>query len=502
MKEFIIEENEAGQRFDKYLAKLLKEAPKSFFYKMLRKKNITLNGKKATGNEKLLKGDTIKLFLSDETFDKFAGSTQIARAYCELDIIYEDADIIIINKPAGMLSQPADDGESSLVEYLIGYLLKKGELTEEQLKTFKPSVCNRLDRNTSGMVCAGKSLAGLQFLSRIFHDRTLHKYYLCLVKGKLDKPAHIKGYLHKDKKTNKVTISKQEFPDSLPIETAYHPLGSNGKMTLLEVELITGRTHQIRAHLAGTGHPLLGDTKYGDNEFNKQYTRHGVKHQLLHAYRLVIPETDKPSWHRCRSFFSKSSTKNTCRRHIMRIWKDVWDYAKMIIIVVLIVTLINNVVLINAKIPSESMEKTVMTGDRLFGFRLAYGINIDLFGHEISKKIKDPERFDIIIFKYPDDEKKLFIKRLIGLPGEKVQITDGKVYINDSEIPLDDSFIPEKARGNFGPYEVPENSYFMLGDNRNHSKDSRCWKTTNFVTFDEIVGKAVIRYYPSVKLLK
>ena len=133
----------------------------------------------------------------------------------------------------------------------------------------------------------------------------------------------------------------------------------------------------------------------------------------------------------------------------------------MIIIVVLIATLINNVVLINAKIPSESMEKTVMTGDRLFGFRMAYGINIDLFGHEISKKIKDPERFDIIIFKYPDDEKKLFIKRLIGLPGEKVQITDGKVYINDSEIPLDDSFIPEKARGNFGPYEVPENSYFL-----------------------------------------
>ena len=185
----------------------------------------------------------------------------------------------------------------------------------------------------------------------------------------------------------------------------------------------------------------------------------------------------------------------------MRIWKDVWDYAKMIIIVVLIITLINNVVLINAKIPSESMEKTVMTGDRLFGFRLAYGINIDLFGHEISKKIKDPERFDIIIFKYPDDEKKLFIKRLIGLPGEKVQITDGKVYINDSEIPLDDSFIPEKARGNFGPYEVPENSYFMLGDNREYSRDSRFWKNT-FVSFDEIVGKAIVRYYPSIKLLK
>ena len=266
MKEFIIEENEAGQRFDKYLAKLLREAPKSFFYKMLRKKNITLNGKKATGNEKLLKGDTIKLFLSDETFDKFAGSSQAARAYCELDIVYEDPDIIIINKPAGMLSQPADDGEPSLVEYLTGYLLKKGDLTEEQLKTFRPSVCNRLDRNTSGMVCAGKSLAGLQFLSRIFHDRTLHKYYICLTKGKIEKPDHIRGYLHKDKKTNKVIVSRQEFKDSLPIETKYCPLGSNGKITLLEVELITGRTHQIR---------------------------HGVRHQLLHAYRLVIPETDQ-----------------------------------------------------------------------------------------------------------------------------------------------------------------------------------------------------------------
>ena len=196
---------------------------------------------KATGNEKLLKGDTIKLFLSDETFDKFAGSSQAARAYCELDIVYEDPDIIIINKPAGMLSQPADDGEPSLVEYLTGYLLKKGDLTEEQLKTFRPSVCNRLDRNTSGMVCAGKSLAGLQFLSRIFHDRILHKYYLCLTKGKIEKPDHIRGYLHKDKKTNKVIVSRQEFKDSLPIETKYRPLGSNGKITLLEVELITGQ---------------------------------------------------------------------------------------------------------------------------------------------------------------------------------------------------------------------------------------------------------------------
>lgn len=172
----------------------------------------------------------------------------------------------------------------------------------------------------------------------------------------------------------------------------------------------------------------------------------------------------------------------------------------MIIIVVVVVLVVNNVVLINAKIPSESMENTIMTGDRIFGFRMAYGINFDLFGTHISKKFKDPERFDIIIFKYPDDESQLFIKRLIGLPGETVEIRNGKVYINGSEEPLDDSFVPETPTGNYGPYKVPEDCYFMLGDNRENSRDSRFWDNT-YVTFDEIVGKAVIRYFPSIKLL-
>ncbi len=179
--------------------------------------------------------------------------------------------------------------------------------------------------------------------------------------------------------------------------------------------------------------------------------------------------------------------KKTIRQEIM-------EYVRMIIIVVLVVVLVDGIVFINAKIPSASMEKTIMTGDRIFGYRLAYGINIDLGPIRIKKKMKDPERFDIIIFHYPDDESKLFIKRLIGLPGETVEIIDGKVYIDGAEEPLDDSFVNGVPIGDFGPYVVPENCYFMLGDNRNNSKDSRFWENT-YVTFDQIVGKAVVRYW-------
>lgn len=167
---------------------------------------------------------------------------------------------------------------------------------------------------------------------------------------------------------------------------------------------------------------------------------------------------------------------------------EVSEYVHMIIFVIVVVFVVNNVVLINAKIPSESMEETIMTNDRIFGFRLAY-------------KFDEPKRFDVIIFKYPDNTKELFIKRIIGLPGETVNIKKGKVYINDAPDPLDDSFCPEEPLGDFGPYTVPEDSYFMLGDNRNYSKDSRFWNV-KYVSNDLIVGKALIRYFPSIKKIQ
>lgn len=293
MKEFEIQANESGQRFDKYLAKLLPQAPKSFFYKMMRKKNITLNGKKAAGSEKLQDGDVVRLFLGSETFEKFSRREQFTRVSHQLDILYEDGDVLFLNKPSGVLSQKAKPEDVSLVEEIISYLLDKGEVTQESLRTFRPSVCNRLDRNTSGIVAAGKSLQGLQGLSQLLKDRSLHKYYLTLAAGEIVEPSYIKGYLFKEEAQNTVRIFDGPQEGARPIETGYTPLACNGTVTLLKVQLLTGRTHQIRAHLASIGHPVIGDVKYGEESLNKKYRQaYGLEHQLLHAWCLVFPDLE------------------------------------------------------------------------------------------------------------------------------------------------------------------------------------------------------------------
>lgn len=313
MKLYIVNESEAGQRFDKYLNKLLPEAGKSFLYKMLRKKNITLNTKKADGSEHLKAGDEIRLFFSDETFEKFRGKpskavsdaveaakqaggpggpkkTTVNKKIPAVKIIYQDEDVMVVNKPVGLLSQKAVATDVSLNEYILSYLLKKGIVTEESISMFKPSVCNRLDRNTSGIVVAGITYRGARELSRLLQERNIDKRYLALVKGVIDQPAHLKGYLTKDHETNQVSISTKESDDASMIETEYKPLGNNGRMTLLEIHLITGKSHQIRAHLSSIGHPVIGDTKYGDVNTNSWYhrTHHGHS-QLLHSYTLGIP---------------------------------------------------------------------------------------------------------------------------------------------------------------------------------------------------------------------
>lgn len=308
MKEYIIKNNEAGQRFDKFLAKVLPEASMGFIFKMLRKKNFVLNDKKADGKEILKQGDHVKIYLSDDTFLKFSTSNQsissngdnqypkVSKADLEklsLTIVYEDDDILIFNKPAGMLSQKAKPEDVSVNEYLIGYLLTEKVLTTEDLKTFKPSVSNRLDRNTTGAILCGKSLKGLQYLSAILKDRTAHKYYKTIVYGNLSKRMELDGYLAKNERTNVVTIQKtaNNNVDLDYIKTVIDPISHykyKGKdYTEVEVLLVTGKTHQIRAHLASVGHPLIGDYKYGD--WNKKGNPFPIKYQLLHAYKMVFP---------------------------------------------------------------------------------------------------------------------------------------------------------------------------------------------------------------------
>ena len=297
MKLITVHKQEEGQRLVKLLGAYLKEAPNSFFYKMLRKKNITLNGKKADGTEKLKCGDEIRLFLSDETYEKFAGKVQPKEKFpmAKLNIVYEDSNVIFINKPAGMLSQKSVPSDVSLNEYLLGYLEKSGQWKQEESKAFRPSVCNRLDRNTSGLVICGKSMAGLQQMAALLKDRSLHKYYLCLVKGVMTESQHLEGYLLKDENSNQVKIFQKETEGAAHIITEYEPLYTEGETTLLKVTLVTGKSHQIRAHLSSIGHPIIGDPKYGERKVNAFFREtHGIKNQMLHAWKLTFPELAEP----------------------------------------------------------------------------------------------------------------------------------------------------------------------------------------------------------------
>ena len=350
MQSVTINGNQAGQRLDKFLRKYLPEAGTGFLYKMLRKKNITLNGKKAEGSELLTQGDQVSFFFSDETFAKFSGrnagisagisaggiadisagrstggditscnlqgfrhasenASELAeynRAYRELtgiDVIYEDEHVLILNKPVGILTQKAEEKDLSLNEWMIGYLLNSVPDFETQLVGFRPSVCNRLDRNTSGLVLCGKSLPGLQFLSQCIRERSIRKFYRTICHGQLRDSALVKGYLKKDESRNRVRVVPVELGQKGQsiaakhmgeyIETAYRPICVGEEYTLLEVELITGKPHQIRAHLAGLGHPLIGDFKYGDIVVNKKMQQAlGLKHQMLHAFRVEFPKAE------------------------------------------------------------------------------------------------------------------------------------------------------------------------------------------------------------------
>ncbi|HAF26283.1 MAG TPA: RluA family pseudouridine synthase [Lachnospiraceae bacterium] len=324
MKEFIIDKSNKDQRFDKYIKRILKTAPDAFIYKMLRKKNIVLNGKKASGKEKLSEGDEVKIFLSDETFLKFSGPAESDKHDHLIDetfakknaglfkagILYEDEDIIIYDKPAGILSQKAKKDDISVNELLLAYLYDKESDNKERFKMFTPSVCNRLDRNTSGIILLAKTLPGARLLSSALKDRRVHKEYLALVHGNVDlkddKEVIKEAYLKKDKDGNSVIISdlsetkggkiiSESDDNDIRIKTGIIPYKrysfAGEDYTLLKVILYTGKTHQIRAFLSHLSHPIAGDVKYdkGHKEHYKNIKGY-PKRQFLHAAKIRFPE--------------------------------------------------------------------------------------------------------------------------------------------------------------------------------------------------------------------
>ncbi len=314
-----VTEEEDGQRLDKFLHRHLPDAPASFFYRMLRKKNITRNGKKADGGDHVEHGDEIAFYLSDDTLTQFGGRSsrekvagissgksgrtelaaarqafhRINRLYTFDPVLYEDEGVLLVHKLPGILSQKAHPEDVSMNEWLLGYLAEKDELSEERYAFFHPSVSNRLDRNTGGILFCAKTLPASRALSALLRERSLHKYYQMAVRGKCPREGVISGYLKKNSRNNTVTYSPVPTEGAAFSKTVFTTLEEGKVLSLLEAELITGRTHQLRAHLAATGHPIAGDAKYGDPQLNSLLSRKfGIQGQMLYACRVEFPALD------------------------------------------------------------------------------------------------------------------------------------------------------------------------------------------------------------------
>lgn len=287
LREFKINKNDSGQRVDKFIEKAVKNLPKNLLYKYIRTKRIKLNGKRCEISTRLEENDILQLYINDEFFENGSTEHDFLSVPSKIDIVYEDENILLVNKKCGeVVHEDDDNSKDTLINRIKHYLYEKGEYNPENENSFAPALCNRLDRNTEGIVISAKNAEALRILNQKVKDRELKKEYLCVtIAPPPKKNDTATAYLKKDKKNNKVFISDKKTPDNKTIVTKYELLEQRGNLCLLNIELITGRTHQIRAHMAYLGAPLLGDGKYGINKVNREYS---VKTQALCAYKLTF----------------------------------------------------------------------------------------------------------------------------------------------------------------------------------------------------------------------
>ena len=287
MKEFIIGSNDAGQRLDRFLAKAVPLLPASLAQKYIRIKRIKLNGARAERDTRLKDGDVLQMYINDEFFDKpREDNAYLTVATPKLNIVYEDDHILLVDKRPGLAVHPHDGAEygHTLIDHIQAYLYQTRQWSPRGENAFTPALCNRIDRNTGGIVIAAKTAEALRVMNQKIKDRELDKRYLAIVEGVPKQPkGSLKGYLFKDAKKNKVFVTDTPQPGSKSCQTNYVTLAKNQGLSLVECELITGRTHQIRAQFAHAGHPLLGDGKYG--KLDKRYDRN---YQALYSYKLTF----------------------------------------------------------------------------------------------------------------------------------------------------------------------------------------------------------------------
>lgn len=289
MKKIQITENDANQRIDKYIKKLLVNAPTNFIYKMFRKKDIKVNGKKVNEKYILKNNDVVEMFLYEDKFKEFTATKDIYNVQKTFKVLYEDNHVLIVYKPAGLLvHEDKNESVNTLTNQVLSYLANKNELDLSRENTFMPGPVHRLDRNTSGIVIFGKTLAALQVLNEMIKQRhCIEKSYLTICKGKVNQKRNLKGYIVKLDDQAQVKLVSKDYPGALTMETIVKPVKYNNDYSKVEVTLVTGRMHQIRVHLSSIDHPIIGDRKYGDFELNKFVKKEfGLNHQLLHAYKI------------------------------------------------------------------------------------------------------------------------------------------------------------------------------------------------------------------------